>query len=89
MNYIPTTVAYPQFRAGDPIVVLYEGLYNGIAGRFVSLRKDPNWADIEESGGMVRPHPVLWLRRPQDLADRARIEGIPASSPMHASSGKA
>jgi hypothetical protein len=35
-------------------------------GRFVGLRKDPNWADIEEQDGCIRGHPVLWLRRLED-----------------------
>lgn len=81
MNHTPTTVARPQFRAGDSIVVLYDGRYNGMAGRFVGLRDDPNWADIEQSNGSVRPHPVQWLRRPEDLPDLAaiRAEGMTAS----------
>jgi hypothetical protein len=72
MNRITATVAHPQFRPGDSIVVLCEGRYNGIAGRFVGLRDDPNWAEIEQSDGLIRSHPVQWLR-PQDLAALAAI----------------
>jgi hypothetical protein len=80
MNHTPATVSRLQFRAGDSIVVLYDGRFNGMAGRFVSLRGDPNWADIEERDGSVRPHPVQWLQRPEDLPDLAAIcaEGAPA-----------
>jgi hypothetical protein len=28
---------------------------------FLHLREDPAWADIEESGGAIRSHPVEWL----------------------------
>jgi hypothetical protein len=28
---------------------------------FLRLREDPAWADIQESGGAVRSHPVEWL----------------------------
>lgn len=81
MNPARTTVARLQFRAGDSIVVLHDGRYNGMAGRFVGLRNDPNWADIEQSNGLIRSHPVQWLRRPEDLPDLAaiRAEGMPAN----------
>lgn len=81
MKRTPTTLPRQQFRAGDSIVVLYDGRYNGMAGRFVGLRDDPNWADIKEHNGSVSSHPVQWLRRPEDLPDleAIRAEGIPAS----------
>lgn len=81
MNTVPTTDRHFDFRMGDPVVVLYQGLYNGIPGRFLGRREDPNWADIEEQNGLVRSHPVLWLRRPEDLPELAasRGEGIPAT----------
>jgi hypothetical protein len=63
----PTTDSRPHFRAGERVVVLYDGLYNGMPGHFVGLRKDPNWADIKEQDGVIRSHPVLWLRRPDDF----------------------
>jgi hypothetical protein len=70
-----------EFRAGDSVVILYDGLYNGLAGRFVGLRMDPNWADIDEGNGSVRPHPVQWLRRPEDLVDLTAVpaEGFSAT----------
>lgn len=69
MRYGQTTARRYEFRPNDPVVVLLDGRYNGINGDFVGLRADPNWADIQEQDGMVRSHPVLWLRHPQDLPD--------------------
>ena len=79
MNTILTTDSHLGFHMRDPVVVLYEGLYNGMSGRFLGLRKDTNWADIEERGGQVRSHPVLWLRHAEDFPDVAasRGEGAP------------
>lgn len=48
------------FHEGDE-VVLAEGSYQGTPGLFVRLRADPNWADIKQSNGVVREHPVEWL----------------------------
>jgi hypothetical protein len=48
------------FREGDE-VVLAKGTYQGTAGVFLRLRADANWADIGESNGGVRSHPVAWL----------------------------
>jgi len=48
------------FREGDQ-VVLAGGTYQGTTGCFVRLRKDANWADIKESNGDTRSHPVAWL----------------------------
>jgi hypothetical protein len=64
---------HPDLRFGDPVVVLYQGLYDGMDGRFAGLREDPNWADVEEGDGSVRAHPVLWLRR------RKGVRDVPAS----------
>jgi len=43
-------------------VVLAEGTYQGTCGVFLQLRPDVHWADIEETNGVVRPHPIEWLR---------------------------
>lgn len=61
----------PEFRAGDQ-VVLAEGPYEGTPGVFVTLREDPNWADIEERNNMVRCHPVIWLEQPKQAAKSAQ-----------------
>ena len=53
-------VAGPSFRQGDE-VVLVEGEYRGTHGVFLRLKEDPKWADITESNGSVRSHPVEWL----------------------------
>lgn len=71
----PSADTHTGFRVGDPVVVLYQGLYNGMPGRFVALREDPGWADIEERDGSIRGHPVLWLRRPEDVWSPATSRG--------------
>ena len=48
------------FQAGEA-VVLARGSYQGTPGVFLRLRVDPAWADIQESDGAVRSHPVEWL----------------------------
>ena len=48
------------FQKGEA-VVLARGSYQGTPGVFLQLREDPAWADIEESGGAIRSHPVEWL----------------------------
>ncbi len=48
------------FRAGDE-VFLAEGTYQGTTGIFINLRADSKWADIKESTGAIRSHPVAWL----------------------------
>jgi len=48
------------FRQGDQ-VVLAEGTHQGTLGVFLRLREDVNWADITETSGNVRSHPVIWL----------------------------
>ena len=52
--------AGPAFREGDKIVLAH-GTYPGTLGVFVRLKEDVNWADIAESNGDVRSHPVIWL----------------------------
>jgi hypothetical protein len=48
------------FQKGET-VVLARGSYQGTRGVFLHLGDDPNWADIEESGGSICAHPVAWL----------------------------
>lgn len=48
------------FREGDE-VVLANGTYQGTPGIFLRLRDDVAWADIKESDGSVRSHPLEWL----------------------------
>ena len=48
------------FQEGET-VVLARGTYQGTQGVFLHLREDPAWADIQESGGGIRSHPVAWL----------------------------
>ena len=48
------------FQKGEP-VVLARGSYPGTRGVFLQLRADPAWADIQESDGEIRSHPVEWL----------------------------
>ena len=55
-----TKLAAPGFREGDA-VVLAEGTYQGTLGLFLRLKDDSNWADIVESSGRTRSHPVAWL----------------------------
>lgn len=56
----PVPAAGPAFREGDE-VVLAEGTYQGTSGVFLQLKADANWADIKESNGDIRSHPVAWL----------------------------
>ena len=50
-----------EFVRGER-VVLAEGTYQGPRGVFLRLRPDVHWADIEETSGAVRSHPIEWLR---------------------------
>jgi hypothetical protein len=50
------------FQRGEA-VVLFKGSNIGTPGTFLDLRQDQKWADIEEQDGMVRQHPVEWLKR--------------------------
>ncbi len=54
-------VAATEFKDGDN-VVLADGLHPGTVGVFLQLRPDVNWAEIRESNGAIRSHPVAWLR---------------------------
>jgi hypothetical protein len=62
-----TQPAAIKFREGDP-VVLAHGSYQGTPGVFLRLRCDANWADITESNGEVRTHPVVWLAHAESVA---------------------
>jgi len=48
------------FQEGEA-VVLARGSYQGTPGVFLHLKEDPAWADIQESNGAIRSHPVEWL----------------------------
>jgi hypothetical protein len=50
----------PGFQEGEA-VVLARGTYQGTQGFFVHLNHDEKWADIKESTGGIRSHPVEWL----------------------------
>jgi hypothetical protein len=50
----------PTFHEGDE-VVLNLGTYPGTSGVFLRLREDTAWADITQSDGRIRSHPVGWL----------------------------
>lgn len=49
-----------EFHEGDN-VILALGTYQGTRGVFLSLREDIQWADIRETNGEVRSHPVAWM----------------------------
>jgi len=55
-------VAATEFKSGDE-VVLADGPHPGTSGVFLNLRPDRGWAEIRERNGVVRAHPVIWLRR--------------------------
>ena len=59
-----------EFKDGDN-VVLAEGTYQGTPGVFIQLRQDENWAEIRESCGVVRCHPVVWLQHSAPLGNTA------------------
>ncbi|MBI2686604.1 MAG: hypothetical protein HYX27_09835 [Acidobacteria bacterium] len=72
------------FVPGEP-VMLALGPYQGTAGTFLSLRADPKWADIEETDGHVRSHPLEWMAHAReayvgvtDRHDEARRAAIEA-----------
>lgn len=73
MNRPNATSTRRTFLPDEAIVVLYDGRYNGMPGHFVELRSDPNWADIRDHDGISRPHPVAWLRRPDELPSAAAL----------------
>lgn len=53
-------LAHVAFLEGDE-VVLTKGTYTGTPGIFLRYRADLKWADISESSGILRSHPVSWL----------------------------
>jgi hypothetical protein len=55
-----TIALSPAFKDGDP-VVLRVGSNQGTTGVFLRLKDDVKWADIVESNGAVRSHPLEWL----------------------------
>ncbi len=57
------TTEREEFQIGESLIVLYQGKYDGMAGKFVGIRPDPDWADIEVAPGIVHAHPVDWLRK--------------------------
>jgi len=59
-------MATNEFIRGER-VVLAEGTYQGTFGVFLQLRPDIRWADIEEPSGVVRSHPIQWLRHATGL----------------------
>jgi hypothetical protein len=65
MTTAPT--ASTQFREGDR-VVLAHGSYQGTPGVFLRLKCDVNWADITETNGEIRCHPVVWLAHAESVA---------------------
>ena len=52
--------AKTEFHEGDH-VILSLGTYQGSRGVFLRLRDDVQWADIRETNGQVRSHPIAWL----------------------------
>jgi hypothetical protein len=55
-----TRLAGAPFLEGDK-VVLVAGIHPGTTGVFLRLREDVKWADITESTGKIRSHPLVWL----------------------------
>jgi hypothetical protein len=56
-----------EFHEGEA-VVLARGSYQGTPGMFLRLKADTAWADIQETGGAVRSHPVEWLEHASRVA---------------------
>jgi hypothetical protein len=54
-------MAKKDFVRGER-VVLAEGTYQGTRGVFLQLRPDIHWADIKETNGVIRSHPMQWLQ---------------------------
>ena len=66
----------PDFHVGDAVVVLYQGLYDGMAGSFLGLAQDPKWADIREADGSVHAHPLAWLRHAAAVRDPMAVRKV-------------
>lgn len=52
-------------------MVLAKGSYQGTLGIFLRLKDDTNWADIRERNGVIRSHPVIWLRGAKPISASA------------------
>jgi hypothetical protein len=76
----------PVFCEGDE-VVLAEGTYQGTLGRFLRLRDDVNWADIAESNGRTRCHPVVWLAHRSEPVQEEAVRGTGSGSPSSGHAG--
>ena len=60
-----------EFREGDNVVVLADGMYPCTPGVFIQLKKDVKWAEIRERSGVVQSHPVSWLQHSDPMGDAA------------------
>jgi hypothetical protein len=69
----PVKPASPAFREGDA-VVLRTGSYQGTPGVFLRLKEDAKWAEITETDGSVRSHPLEWLAPRSVLAAGPKFE---------------
>jgi hypothetical protein len=58
---VSDAAADTAFHEGEEVGLVAEGTYQGTRGVFPRLRQDANWADITESDGAIRSHPVEWL----------------------------
>jgi len=67
------TAPQEEFQPGEPVVVLYQGKHNGMAGKFVGIRPDPAWVDIEILPGIIRPQPLAWIRKIGYQGDRTGV----------------
>lgn len=52
---------HPPFSEGDR-VLLQNGPHKFVYGTFLHLNEDVEWASITQSDGMIRSHPVEWMR---------------------------
>lgn len=59
-------MATKEFVHGER-VILAEGTYQGTRGVFLQLRPDIRWAEIEETNGLIRSHPMQWLQHATGL----------------------
>ncbi len=60
MKIVTIRPASAAFQEGDG-VVLVRGSYQGARGTFLRFRTDPKWADVAETNGNTRQHPVEWM----------------------------